>query len=126
MKRLHPQFKETVKTEKVQWIGTLTPSGLTNTYVISVSYELGVSPRVSVISPELQSRAEGQRIPHTYKGDYPCLYFPWNKEWTPNKLIALTIIPWASLWLYYYEVWLATGVWLGGGIEHDQSEDLKE
>ena len=28
-----------------------------------------------------------------------------------------TIVPWASLWLYYYEVWHATGEWLGGG-EH--------
>jgi hypothetical protein len=32
--------------------------------------------------------------------------------------IATTIIPWLSLWLYYYEVWHATGEWMGGGIEH--------
>jgi hypothetical protein len=33
--------------------------------------------------------------------------------------IAATIVPWLSLWLYYYEVWLATGAWEGGGISHE-------
>jgi len=27
-----------------------------------------------------------------------------------------TIVPWACLWLYYYEVWHTTGEWLGGGL----------
>jgi hypothetical protein len=31
--------------------------------------------------------------------------------------IADTIVPWAALWLVFYEYWLATGLWLGGG-EH--------
>ena len=31
--------------------------------------------------------------------------------------IADTILPWTSLWLYFYELWHATGQWLGGG-EH--------
>lgn len=127
MKAFHPQFKEQVKTNKVTWVGSLKPSGLTSRYVIKVEYELGLSPRVSVVTPSLRSRADGVRIPHIYKGNYPCLYFPWSKEkeWTPNKHIAMTIIPWASLWLYYYEVWHATGVWEGGGIDHDVTEKRK-
>lgn len=28
---------------------------------------------------------------------------------------------WASEWLFFYEVWLATGTWLGGGLH---SEDV--
>jgi hypothetical protein len=28
-------------------------------------------------------------------------------------LIATTLIPWTALWLYYYELWLDTGKWLG-------------
>ncbi|MDY0295864.1 MAG: hypothetical protein RB296_00975 [Acidobacteriota bacterium] len=31
-------------------------------------------------------------------------------------IIAKTIVPWASEWLIFYELWLATGEWLGGGI----------
>jgi hypothetical protein len=38
-------------------------------------------------------------------------------------MIATTIIPWLALWLYYYEVWLATGHWEGGGIPHKPSLD---
>jgi hypothetical protein len=33
-------------------------------------------------------------------------------------LVATTIMPWLLLWLTFYELWLATGVWLGGGTVH--------
>lgn len=39
-------------------------------------------------------------------------------EWNSGMLIANTIIPWASGWLFFYEFWLATGQWFGGGIPH--------
>jgi hypothetical protein len=121
MKRLHPQFRDEVRTHKVVWRGTLQPTGLSNTYKIRIDYELGFSPHVFVISPKLHTRAEGVRIPHLFKEGNLCLYFPWYKEWTPDKFIASTIVPWASLWLYFYEIWHATGEWLGGGIEHGEA-----
>jgi len=31
--------------------------------------------------------------------------------------IASTILPWASEWLFHYEIWRATGEWTGGGRE---------
>lgn len=33
-----------------------------------------------------------------------------------------SVLLWASLWLFFYEVWLATGDWLGGG-EHPDVND---
>jgi hypothetical protein len=30
--------------------------------------------------------------------------------------IADTIVPWTSEWLMYYEIWLATSDWYGGGV----------
>jgi len=30
-----------------------------------------------------------------------------------------TILPWTSLWLHFYEIWLVTGVWHGGGEHSD-------
>ena len=30
-----------------------------------------------------------------------------------DMLLAKVIVPWIALWLYYYEVWHATGSWLG-------------
>ena len=37
-------------------------------------------------------------------------------------LLAKTTVPWASRWLYYYELWLVTGKWLGGGIAHSTND----
>lgn len=42
-------------------------------------------------------------------------------EFSRYKLLANTVIPWIVEWLFYYEIRLTTGEWLGGG-EHPQSE----
>jgi hypothetical protein len=65
-------------------------------------------------------RADAAHIPHTYRGNYLCLYYPKFLEWTGGDFIADTIVPWASLWLFYYEMWHAAGVWFGGGIAHSR------
>ena len=60
-------------------------------------------------------------IPHLYRNrrdpDHPmlCLYRPNTREWHAGCYVAGTIIPWTSEWLACYEIWLATGRWLGGG-----------
>lgn len=30
-------------------------------------------------------------------------------------VIANTIVHWAVEWMYYYEIWVSTGKWMGGG-----------
>lgn len=112
-----PDFESTrLKEDQVSWVGRVTPSpSMTATYKIKVEYELGNSPKVFVLDPELESR-NGSRIPHRYRDGSLCLYLPSSNEWIPSKPIAQTIVPWACLWLYYYEVWHATGKWKGGGI----------
>jgi hypothetical protein len=117
LKALHPQFRSGLSRSSITWIGNITPSELSRTYLLRVEYRLQVEPRVSVIEPLLKRRSDSSRIPHTYPGDYLCLYRPKYREWNPNLFVAETIIPWASVWLYFYEVWHATGEWLGGG-EH--------
>ena len=59
-----------------------------------------------------------QRLPHVYDHvkQQLCLYYGPAREWTPDKMIADTIVPWASEWLLHYEFWLVTGIWHGGGI----------
>lgn len=54
-----------------------------------------------------------------------CLYLPNSGEWTPEMPIAVTIVPWASVWLYFYEFWYATGEWLGGGVEPDTTPPIR-
>jgi hypothetical protein len=87
---------------------------LSATYRIEVTFTPGGRPKVAVLDPAIQVPA-GKKLPHVFPGDRLCLHFP--NEWTTAMLIADTIIPWAAEWLVFYELWLATGVWHGGGHE---------
>jgi hypothetical protein len=37
-------------------------------------------------------------------------------------LLATSIVPWLLAWLIDYELWLATGEWLGGGMPHGSTK----
>lgn len=115
MKRCFPNFNLTWEGKVAVWVGEIFPTTLSQSYKVKVTYALGLSPDCYVLSPKLRSRSNGQKIPHTYTENCLCLYLPNSGEWTPQMFIANTIIPWASLWLFYYEIWQATGEWLGGG-----------
>ena len=107
------------------WDGSLRPSGMSQEYQIRVEYKVDdPPPRVWVVSPPLIGRSENEPIPHVYPGPRPCLFLPLSDEWAPDRFIADTIIPWTSLWLYYYEVWHATGEWVGGGV-HPKPREAK-
>lgn len=90
------------------WRGTLQPRPFSQKYRVAVYYKLSSFPTVRVICPALVPKA-----PHLWKDGTLCLYYPQEKQWRRDMLIATTIIPWTALWLYYYELWLDTGKWLG-------------
>jgi len=98
--------------------GLVQPYVLSREYRVRIEYDVGL-PRVWIEDPPLMPREEGGRIPHVFPGPRPCLFYPPNREWIPSMLIADTIVPWLMAWLYFYEIWHATGEWLGGGIDHD-------
>ena len=110
----------------ISWRGPVQPAGMSERYDIRIFYRMGNSPKVTVIGPELRERADGMAIPHIYPGKCLCLYLPGSGEWTPQRLIAETVVPWASLWLFYYEIWHATGKWSGGGTHSIPKSTLVE
>lgn len=91
----------------------LQPTPMSRHYSINIDYNLGVSPEVRVVTPKLQLHPEAEELPHTFPGDKLCLHLP--GEWSPAMHIAKTTVPWTSEWLFYYEIWLITGNWHGGG-----------
>lgn len=93
--------------------GIIKPTPLSREYTIRISYIIGNFPVVEIINPKLDKVSS--KLPHVYKDNNLCLFYPKNKEWTKYDYIADKIIPWTSLWLYYYEVWKITGKWEGGG-----------
>ena len=79
-----------------------------------------------IISPQI-SYANGMP-PHIYFGDskvdevnkvfkelHICLHLPGSDEYSIDAPIMETIVSWAIKWTEFYELWLLTGVWYGGG-----------
>lgn len=115
MRYTWPGFKSAMRGERMLATGMIQPTALSEVYLVRIEYALGEAPRAYVLRPALRPRDNGDPIPHTYPGPRPCLYLPDSGEWTQSKSIAATIVPWLTLWLLFYEVWHATGDWLGGG-----------
>jgi hypothetical protein len=82
-----------------------------------VEYGQGRRPRVTVVDPPLQ-RHDGQQLPHVFPSDDLCLYY--DEFDGGQHLIADTVVPWISEWLFHYELWLSTGSWHGGGVHPGQ------
>jgi hypothetical protein len=59
-------------------------------------------------------------LPHINPDGSLCLHV--MGDWQPWMYIADYIVPWVSTWLYFYEVWYATGNWFGGGTHPDKPE----
>ncbi len=112
-----PQFvAETTRTE-LRGVGTLRPSAVSDTYTIKVTYNIPLRPRVHVLSPQLQLAPGCKRLPHVFEGNELCLYLA--GDWRPEMRISDFIVPWITLWLRFYEVWVVTGSWEGGGTHPD-------
>jgi hypothetical protein len=108
----------------LNWRFQASPSPLSRVYDVRLTYPRGGTPETYVDKPDLTLLANGVRIPHLYT-ERParlCLYLPDAYEWRPSMLLDRTIVPWAVLWLWYFEDWLATGEWRGGGVHVSDGE----
>ena len=90
------------------WRGPLQPSETSPSYLVEIRLRPPGLPGVRVLSPRLR-----QDAPHRYGDGTLCLYWPRDWRWQPRSLLYQTIVPWTALWLFYYELWLDTGQWLG-------------
>lgn len=126
-----PHFRvEARDARNVLWKGPLAPDKREHTvqivYRVPLAIENGTAfslqPRVEVLHPRLERHADYEEgpIPHVYwrkKGGEPflCLFDPARNEWGVDDLIADTTVYWAAEWLFFYEGWLLTSRWRGGG-----------
>jgi hypothetical protein len=85
--------------------------------------QVKVSPSMYVTKPDLMSLSKGVRPPHIYSHEAGrtelCLWWPKMREWTSNMKLTDTYIAWTAEWLWYFEDWLITGEWAGGGAHPD-------
>lgn len=115
LKRKYPEGQPTWRRGVVTWKGRLQPTPISRIYTVQISWD-GTErrPKVEVLHPVL-TPPEGRCLQHVFSDGQLCLHFP--DEWSPRMPISETVIPWTSEWLFFHELWLATGKWLGGG--HD-------
>lgn len=123
MKQTYSHFRCVSAKNSVEWTGTIRPTAMSEEYEVRIQYKYGDTPKVWVVRPQIKRRSSEEPIPHIYPSNRLCLYLPGTGQWTRQKSVADTIIPWTALWLYHYEVWHTTGEWLGGGHGTPKCED---
>jgi len=95
---------------------TLQVAPIFESYRVLIGYMLGTQPAVFVDTPAPVKEAHGVPTPHLNYDGTLCLYDPDKKQWTDSDAMAHTTIPWTLRWLFHYENWLSSGVWLGDTI----------
>lgn len=117
------------------WHGQFCPT--TVTYDVRMRYRApfapkngtpsSAQPRVTVKGLELDEQLGHAEVPHVYRSrslngqPQLCLFDPAARpvEWSASDLLADTTVLRAGQWLIFYEGWLATGRWDGGGRHPD-------
>src|SRR5216683_2487856 len=107
-----------IRRGALHWQVEIAPSPLSRFYSLKIYYKPPASPTVVVTAPDLVDLAGGRKLPHVYSQQPPtlCLYLPGSGEWRPTMLVERTILPWSILWLFYFEEWIDSDDWKGGGV----------
>ncbi len=112
LRRLWPDAVVSTRPSGLVCEVDLQPSAVSPVYRVRINHQAGSSPHVRVLSPALDP-GEREVLPHVYRNGDLCLYS--TGDWTNGMYLAETIVPWTAEWLYFYELWRATGEWHGGG-----------
>jgi hypothetical protein len=115
LKRAFPGFRILSVRNHLRCVGALQPTATSDTYTVEILYEVPTRPRVRVLKPELRLAPGKNKLPHVFRENDLCLHI--SEDWRADLRISEFIVPWISFWLYFYEFWLLTGEWLGGGHE---------
>lgn len=109
---------------------SLTAGAFGRTYrcELRIKSDRKARPEMFVLDPDLDLLAKGKALPHIYpsnaSGVKLCLWLPDKREWMVSMPLGETYIAWTAEWLLYFELWLATGTWSGGGV-HPQAVKKK-
>lgn len=117
-----------LRAGRLTWRYSASPFPLSRDYTVRIEFWPTGKLQIFVDSPDLHALSGGRRIPHLYQQQPPrlCLYLPRTYEWQSWMRIDQTIVPWTALWLFYFEEWLASDEWKGGGIHPEIDGDHEE
>jgi len=125
LRQVMPNGRARIHSGTLTWVGQVQPGPECSTYELQIDHRPRRLPTVRVLAPALKPNDQGL-LPHVYSDGTLCLHD--EGEWHSKMLLSQTILPWASEWLFYYELWLASDTWFGDGPERldpvSQSEIL--
>lgn len=115
--------KGTLNARGLSWSYRVRPTPISREYEVCITFRAAESPRVVVVSPSLTELGGGRKLPHVYYDPLRlCLYLPGSGEWEGHMRIDKTFVPWTATWLFYFEEWLESDDWKGGGEHPDPGE----
>ena len=109
-----PAGRSRLRPGRLTWSGTVHPGSGSDEYELRLEARPATPPSIFVVAPALQTDANGQ-LPHVYDDRSLCL--SQAGDWRPHMLFIETFLPWSCEWLIQYELWTATSVWYGDGLD---------
>lgn len=96
-----PESRPLLARGRLVWRWPIKPAETSRSYDVVLFARDGSEASVFVENPELEPNDRGM-LPHVYDTGALCL----NRrgEWQPRMLFTDTFIPWASQWLFFYEI----------------------
>lgn len=119
LKALYPESVCRAKNGMIRWKANIKPGPLCDEYSLRIIWDGRSAPVVWAGGGAISRCDDLSSVPHKFRVDKSsweiqlCLQ---KNDWKGNHLIAETFVPWAMEWLVHFELWLATGEWLGGGV----------
>lgn len=120
MQRLFPSFVLSHRGRGPVWRGELQPQENSPRYRVRIEWHTPKAPRVFVDPSQVPDQT-----PHRYANGCLCLYYPKDRSWTAEVLIAESIVPWTAQWLAFYELWVITKKWFGPEAPHGRRENRR-
>jgi len=113
MKDRFPQFKlKRLEAGQLVWHGTLR-SNNRNEYQIAIRYPSDFpdsAPKAFMVKPAIFG------VPHMWQDGSLCMFAPFDRSWE-TRSTAATVVAWAAVWIFAFEIWKNTGKWPGRSVD---------
>lgn len=114
LRRSYPDSTVSLTARRLTWTARLQPLPISRDYSLQLTADHARMPSIYVTDPPLRPDEAG-RLPHVYDDGSLCVAEP--GDWKRHMLFVDTFVPWALEWLVYYELWCATDIWHGDGVD---------
>ena len=118
LRHAFPEGCGEIHRSRLNWTHPIRPHALAHTYTCKIVYGLEDYPEIFCLNPKLSALAGVRKLPHVYSWTESislCLFRRTSDAWNSRMILAKTAIPLTYAWLAFFEDWLFSGEWRGGG-----------